>query len=95
MMIKTYATDKRNEIQNEFITREEGKYEELNHVSKHYQTCIDVYAVILVWLADRSYFSFFKIIMFNSNVLLHIGTCLHSSLRLAFVGLAVFKRKMI
>lgn len=64
MMIKTYATDKRNEIQNEFITREEGKYEELNHVSKDYP-------------------------------LLHIGICLHSSLRLAFVGLAIFKRKMI
>lgn len=31
-MIKAYATDKRNEIENEFITREEGKYEELNHV---------------------------------------------------------------
>lgn len=42
MMIKTYATDKRNEIQNEFIPREEGKYEELNHVSKDYQTCIAV-----------------------------------------------------
>jgi len=113
MMIKTYATDKRNEIQNEFITRKEGKHEELNHVSKDYQTFIAVYAVILVWLADRSYFSDYHFVylfqsnpcnifgrlfqdhLFNSTALLHIGTCLHSSLRLALVGQAIFKRKMI
>jgi len=58
MMIKTYATDKRNEIQK--------------------------------WI-----YYFFKMIMFNSNTLLHIAIFLQSSLGLVFVGLAILKRKMI
>lgn len=36
---------------------------------------------------------FFKVIMFNSNALFHIGVCLLLSAVLAFVGLSVLKKK--
>ncbi|KOO49120.1 hypothetical protein [Viridibacillus arvi] len=38
---------------------------------------------------------FFKLIMFNGNALLHISVCLSISMVLAFVGLAVLKRRSI
>ncbi|MFF3099776.1 hypothetical protein [Viridibacillus arvi] len=39
--------------------------------------------------------SFFKLIMFNGNALLHISVCLSISMVLALVGLAVLKRRSI
>ena len=36
---------------------------------------------------------FFKVILFNSNALLHIGICLLLSMALSFIGLTVFKRQ--
>lgn len=41
----------------------------------------------------HSLVGFFKIIMFNSNALLHIGICLLLSAILSWIGLAVLKRK--
>ncbi len=38
---------------------------------------------------------FFKVIMFNSNALFHIGVCLGLSAALAAAGLAVLKRKTL
>lgn len=38
---------------------------------------------------------FFKIIMFNSNALLHIGVCLLLSAALSLMGLTVLKRKTL
>ena len=38
---------------------------------------------------------FFKIIMFNSNAILHIGVCLMLSAALAAIGLVVLKRKTL
>lgn len=38
---------------------------------------------------------FFKVILFNSNALLHIGICLLLSMALSFIGLTVLKRKTL
>lgn len=38
---------------------------------------------------------FFKVIMFNSNALLHIGICLLLGIALSLIGLTVLKRKTI
>ena len=38
---------------------------------------------------------FFKVIMFNSNALLHIGICLLLSAALSIIGLSVLKRKTL
>lgn len=38
---------------------------------------------------------FFKVIMFNSNALMHTGICLFLCALLAFIGIAVLKRKTI
>lgn len=38
---------------------------------------------------------FFKVIMFNSNALLHIGICLLLSAALSMIGLVVLKRKTL
>lgn len=38
---------------------------------------------------------FFKIIMFNSNALVHIGVCLLLCSTLSFIGLAVLSRKTL
>lgn len=38
---------------------------------------------------------FFQIIMFNSNVVLHIGICLLLSAALSFLGIVVLKRKTL
>lgn len=38
---------------------------------------------------------FFKVILFNSNALMHIGICLLLSMALSFIGLTVLKRKTL
>lgn len=38
---------------------------------------------------------FFKVIMFNSNAVLHIGSCMLLSVVLSFVGIMVLKRKTL